>query len=39
METLRYYIPKNADNLFFEVNEDDMQAMSQLPLEKFHTNR
>ena len=39
METLRYYIPKNADNLFFEVNEDDMQAMSQLPLEQFHRNR
>ena len=30
---------KNADNLFFEVPEEDMQAMSQLPLEQFHTNR
>ena len=39
MQTLRYYIPKNADNLFFEVPEEDMQAMSQLPLEQFHTNR
>lgn len=39
MSTLRYYIPKNADNLFFEVPEDDMQAMSQLPLEQFHRNR
>ena len=39
METLRYYIPKNADNLFFEIPEEDMQAMSQLPLEQFHFNR
>jgi len=39
MSTLHYYIPKNADNIFFEVDESDMQAMSQLPLEKFHTNR
>ena len=39
METLRYYIPKNADNLFFEIPEEDMQAMSQLPLEQFHRNR
>ena len=39
MSTLHYYIPKNADNLFFEISEDDMQAMSQLPLEKFHRNR
>jgi len=39
MSTLRYYIPKNADNLFFEIPEEDMQAMSQLPLEQFHTNR
>ena len=36
MSTLHYYIPKNADNLFFEIDEQDMQAMSQLPLEKFH---
>lgn len=39
MSTLHYYIPKNADNLFFEISEEDMQAMSQLPLEKFHRNR
>ena len=39
MSTLHYYIPKNADNLFFEIPEEDMQAMSQLPLEQFHTNR
>ena len=39
METLRYYIPKNADNLFFEIPEEDMEAMSQLPLEQFHRNR
>ena len=39
MSTLRYYIPKNADNLFFEIPEEDMQAMSQLPLEQFHRNR
>ena len=39
MSTLHYYIPKNADNLFFEVGEEDMEAMSQLPLEQFHTNR
>jgi len=39
MATLRYYIPKNADNLFFEIPEEDMQAMSQLPLEQFHFNR
>ena len=36
MSTLHYYIPKNADNLFFEVGEEDVAAMSQLPLEKFH---
>ena len=39
MATLRYYIPKNADNIFFEIPEEDMQAMSQLPLEQFHFNR
>ena len=39
MATLRYYIPKNADNLFFEIPKEDMEAMSQLPLEQFHTNR
>ena len=39
MATLRYYIPKNADNIFFEIPEEDMEAMSQLPLEQFHRNR
>ena len=39
MSTLHYYIPKNADNLFFEVGEEDVAAMSQLPLEKFHRQR
>ena len=39
MSTLHYYIPKNADNLFFEVGEEDVAAMSQLPLEKFHRRR
>ena len=34
--TLHYYIPKRADNLFFEVTESDAQLLSQLPLEKFH---
>ncbi len=37
--TLHYYIPKNADDIFFEVSEDDIQVLSQLPLEKFHWNR
>ena len=39
ISTLHYYIPKNADNLFFEVGEEDVAAMSQLPLEKFHRKR
>ena len=34
--TLRYYIPKNADSIFFEVGEQDIQLLSQLPLDKFH---
>ena len=33
---LHYYIPKRADNIFFEVEEADVQLMSQLPIEKFH---
>ena len=37
--TLHYYIPKNADDIFFEVSEEDIQILSQLPLEKFHRNR
>ena len=34
--TLHYYIPKRADNLFFEVTSTDVELLSQLPLEKFH---
>ena len=34
--TLHYYIPKNADSIFFEVAEQDIQLLSQLPLDKFH---
>ena len=35
----RYYIPKNADRIFFEVKESEVQLLSTLPLEKFHFNR
>lgn len=38
-KTLHYYIPKKADNLFFEVSVEDAAILSQLPLEKFHENR
>ena len=34
--SLHYYIPKNADSIFFEVGEQDIQLLSQLPLDKFH---
>ena len=37
--TLRQYIPKNADRIFFEINEDEVQLLSTLPIEKFHRNR
>ena len=37
--SLRYYIPKNADRIFFEVKESEVQLLSTLPLEKFHFNR
>jgi len=37
--TLHYYIPKNADSIFFEVGEQDIQLLSQLPLDKFHRKR
>ena len=37
--SLHYYIPKNADSIFFEVGEEDIQLLSQLPLDKFHRNR
>ena len=36
---LRYYIPKNADRIFFEIGEDEVQLLSTLPIEKFHRNR
>ena len=38
-KTLRQYIPKRADSLFFEINESEVQLLSTLPLEKFHYNR
>ena len=37
--TLRYYIPKNADRIFFEVKESEVELIATLPLEKFHRNR
>ena len=37
--TLRQYIPKNADRIFFEIKEDEVQLLSTLPIEKFHSNR
>ena len=37
--TLRQYIPKNADRIFFEISEDEVQLLSTLPIEKFHRNR
>ena len=37
--SLRHYIPKNADRIFFEVKESEVQLLSTLPLEKFHFNR
>jgi hypothetical protein len=37
--TLRQYIPKNADRIFFEIKEDEVQLLSTLPIEKFHRNR
>ena len=37
--TLRQYIPKRADSLFFEVQESEVQLLSTLPLEKFNYNR
>ena len=38
-KTLRQYIPKRADSLFFEINESEVQLLSTLSLEKFHYNR
>ena len=37
--TLRQYIPKNADRIFFEIKEDEVQLLSTLPIEIFHRNR
>ena len=37
--TLRQYIPKRADSIFFEIQEGDVQLLSTLPIEKFHRNR
>ena len=37
--SLRQYIPKNADRIFFEIGEDEVQLLSTLPIEKFHRNR
>ena len=37
--TFRQYIPKNADRIFFEIGEDEVQLLSTLPIEKFHRNK
>ena len=37
--TLRQYIPRRADSVFFEIQESEVQLLSTLPLEKFHYNR
>ena len=37
--TLRQYIPKRADSIFFEIQESDVQLLSTLPIENFHYNR
>ena len=37
--TLRQYIPKNADRIFFEIKEEEVQLLSTLPIENFHYNR
>ena len=39
IRTLRQYIPKNADRIFFEIKEEEVQLLSTLPIEKFHRNR
>ena len=38
-KTLRQYIPKRADRIFFEIKESEVQILSTLPIEKFHYNR
>ena len=37
--TYRQYIPKRADSIFFEIQENEVQLLSTLPLEKFNYNR
>ncbi len=37
-ETIHRYIFKHADNLFFEVKDEDWEFISALPLEKFIEN-
>ena len=37
--TLRQYIPRRADSIFFEIVEDEVQLLSTLPIENFHYNR
>lgn len=37
-ETIHRYIFKNADNLFFEVKDEDWEFISALPLQKFVEN-
>ena len=37
--TLRQYIPRRADSIFFEIGEDEVQLLSTLPIEKYHYNR
>ena len=37
--TLRQYIPRRADSIFFEIQESEVQLLSTLPLEKFNYNR
>ena len=38
-KTLRQYIPRRADSIFFEIQESEVQLLSTLPLEKFNYNR
>ena len=38
-KTIRQYIPKRADRIFFEVKEDEVELIGTLPLENFHRNR
>ena len=38
-KTIRQYIPKRADRIFFEVKENEVELIGTLPLENFHRNR